>query len=261
MSAAAPPRRIGLIGHGAIGAVLARELRARPGLAPVAILTRTPQPGTTPDPGAFFGADPQIVVECAGHAALRAHGVDCLAAGRDLVVASVGALADPALEGDLRVAAEAGGGRLVIPAGALGGLDALGAALRAGLDHVGYHGRKPPAAWAGSPAEDLLDLAAVTAAVTFFTGSARAAALAFPKNANVVAAVALAGLGFDRTEVRLTADPASPGNRHEIRATGPFGVIEVGVTARALPDNPRSSMLTPYALLRSVEGLTGSLVV
>ncbi len=90
----------------------------------------------------------------------------------------------------------------------MGGLDALAAARRAGLSSVSYVSRKPPAAWLGTPAERVADLSALTAAAAVFTGTAREAALAFPQNANVVAAIALAGLGFDETQVTLMADPA-----------------------------------------------------
>ncbi|MBL4628031.1 MAG: aspartate dehydrogenase, partial [Roseicyclus sp.] len=127
--------------------------------------------------------------------------------------------------------------------GAIGALDALRAARVGGLDRETYTGRKPPAGWRGSPAEVALDLDAVTSPSTHFRGSARDAALHYPKNANVAAAVALAGAGFDTTQVTLIADPQAPGNIHEITAEGRFGHLHFQITGNSLPDNPRSSAL------------------
>ncbi|WP_169053361.1 aspartate dehydrogenase [Falsirhodobacter xinxiangensis] len=252
--------RLGMIGFGAIGQQIARQLST----VPVGAILSTPRaleqtravaPAgalVTADWDAFAAFAPTLVVECAGHAALRALGVRVLGLGADLVIASVGALADHETEADLRRAAERGG-RIVIPSGALGGLDVLGSARHAGLDKVRYESRKAPAAWLGTPAEDTLDLRAVTSPVVFFTGTAREAALAFPKNANVAATVALAGTGFDATEVALIADPEATGNRHVILASGAFGEIAISVNGRVLPDNPKSSVLAPSSLTRAIE--------
>ena len=143
----------------------------------------------------------------------------------------------------------------------MGGLDALGAARRAGLDEVLYSSRKAPLAWRGTKADALIDLQSITAPQVFYEGSARQAALDFPQNANVVAAVALAGIGFDRTRVRLIVDPQATGNRHLLEARGAFGEISASVLARTLPDNPKSSMLTPYSLVRTIANLAEAFVV
>lgn len=263
--------KIALIGFGAIGTALAQALReteyrlvgilgratSREALrrkipAGVSLVTNAED---------LLGLSPDIVVECAGHEALRVYGSDILRAGRSLVVSSVGALADEAVETSLRNAAAASAGRLVIPSGAMGGLDALGAARRAGLDEVLYSSRKAPPAWRGTKAEQLVDLQSVSSAQVFYEGSARQAALDFPQNANVVAAVALAGIGFDRTRVRLIVDPEAAGNRHLLEARGTFGEISASVLARTLADNPKTSMLTPYSLVRAIANLAEPLVV
>lgn len=264
---------IGIIGFGAIGQTLhrligehARDIRV------VAIMeraelhdslrTRLPagvRLAATVDQ--LMSGKLDLVIECAGHAALKEAGPQVLAAGVDLLVASVGALADAAIETALRNAGQAGGAKVRIPAGALGGLDVLGAARFAGLDRVVYTSNKAPRAWKGTPAEGMVDLDSLQKATVFYTGNARTAALLFPQNANVAAAVALAGVGFERTEVRLTADPAATGNRHRIEASGAFGEIDVSILGMTLPENPKTSMLAPYSLVRSLTNLSSTFVV
>lgn len=196
--------------------------------------------------------EPDLVVECAGHDALAEHGAAVLLRGIDLLAASVGAFAKRDLETKLRNAAEAGCSHIRIPSGAIGGLDALASARMGGLDSVRYVGRKPVNAWRGTPAEQAVDLDALLAATVIFDGSARDAALAYPQNANVTAATALAGVGFDATRVTLYADPAARGNEHQIEAEGRFGSLRFSVVNKPLPQNPKTSSLAAYSLLRSV---------
>ncbi len=192
-----------------------------------------------------------LAVDCAGHAGLREHGEAILEAGIDLLTVSSGALADDALRTRLVEAARRGDACLTVVSGAIGALDALAAAAVGGLSSVTYRGRKPPAGWRGSPAEDKLDLEALNEATVHYRGSARGAALEYPKNANVAASVALAGLGFDETEVELIADPGIAQNIHEIVAEGDFGRFEFRIAGDALPDNPRSSAITAMSVVRA----------
>ena len=201
---------------------------------------------------ALLALQPELVVEAAGHEAVRAHGAACLRAGADLLIASVGALADADLLAELEAAARVAHRQVLLPSGALAGLDYLQAARLAGLHTVCLRSRKPPLAWRGTPAETLLDLGALTSAQTFFRGSAREAARLYPKNANVAATLALCTLGLDATQVELVADPAVPGNVHEIEASGAAGELHLRLSNAASPDNPKTSLVTPYSLLRSV---------
>lgn len=249
---------IAIIGHGAVGRYLARAL------GPSTVAAILCRPGREDAARAATGAGQAVsavpdlppgldcVVDCGGHAALRAHGVSVLAGGTDLITVSIGALADDGLFAALEAAAAEGGSRLHLATGAIGALDALSAAAAGRLDRVTYTGRKPPAGWAGSPAETALDLAALTAPAVHFEGTARACALAYPKNANVAAAVALAGLGLDATAARLVADPGLAANVHEIEAEGDFGRFRFEIAGLGLPDNPRSSALTAMSLVHAV---------
>jgi aspartate dehydrogenase len=209
----------------------------------------------------LLSAHLDLVVECAGHAALGQIGPDVLKAGVDLLMASVGAMADAQTEQSLIESAHHSGAKLRIPAGAVGGLDVLGAAKLAGIDSVVYNSRKHPNAWKGTPAEKLVDLGHLTVATTFFVGDARHAALTFPQNANVAAVVALSGIGFDRTQVTLTADPSASANRHEIHAKGNFGEIMLTISGKTLADNPKTSMLAPLSLVRSLMNLDQTVVI
>lgn len=201
-----------------------------------------------------FADKPDLIVECAGHSGLRSHGVDALRSGIEVVTASVGALSDEVLETALHEAALQGGTRLSIASGAIGALDALAAASQGGELQVTYQGRKPPPGWRGSRAEEVLDLSALDAPQTHFEGSAREAARLYPKNANVAAAVALAGAGFDDTRTRLIADPTISRNIHEIEAEGAFGRFRFEIEGLPLPGNPKSSALTAMSLLRAIRG-------
>lgn len=264
-------QRIAVIGYGAVARYLAAAQRAAPeaGFAVGAVVAR---PGRAAAARAVFGDVPvvgnvadlpeglDVVVDCAGHGGLRAHGAAALAAGLGLITVSVGALADAGLHDELKAAALAGGARLCLASGAIGGLDALSAAAAGDLQEVSYTGRKPPAGWVGSPAETRLDLAGLTGPEVHFDGSARDCALQYPKNANVAASVALAGLGFDRTHARLIADPGITDNIHMITARGDFGEFTFTVAGKGLADNPKSSALTAMSVLRAIRNRSDPVV-
>ena len=252
--------RVGLIGQGAIAQYVAQGLPAIGAVLALAVIrqgrgdaARIAFGADVPLSEGTFGQKPDIMVDCAGHQGLAQHGEAILRAGIPLVTVSLGALADQPLEAALAQAARDGGSRLILCSGALGGLDALRAARMGRLDSVTYTGRKPLAGWVGSRAEEVLDMSAAQAGpVTHFEGSARQAALLYPKNANVAAAVALAGAGFDKTRVRLIADPTAGGNIHEVDAAGDFGTMRFTITGQTLPNNPRTSALAAMSVLSTL---------
>ncbi len=251
--------KIGLIGNGAIARYVQDALQRR--LHTIeAILVRPSR--VAENPGLFVGSvqdmpdDLDLVMDCAGHAALAAYGPLVLARGIDLVTVSLGALADEGTYHALETAAQDGNAKLHLASGAIGALDCLQAACIGRLDQVTYVGRKPPEGWRGSPTEAVIDLRALTTgAQTHFEGTARQAALAYPKNANVAAAVALAGVGFDDTKVRLIADAEVRANIHEIEAKGDFGSFTFQVSGQSLPDNPRSSALAAMSVISKLDRL------
>jgi aspartate dehydrogenase len=196
---------------------------------------------------------PALVVECASQAALREHGAAVLAAGYDLIASSVGALADPAVHAQFEQAlAVPGAGRLYIPAGAIAGVDALAAAKQVGISTVRYVRRAPPKTWITSGALTPEEAAALKEVKTVYSGSAREAARRFPKNANVAATISLAGIGFERTEVELIADPALTANLHCIRAEGDFGTLYTEASARTIHANTSSSKIVAGSIAHAV---------
>lgn len=256
---AAMTRRVAVIGRGAIGGRVLAWLATLPlGTVDLALLER-PEASqhlgmlegkltTFTDVDALAAWQPHLVVECAGHQAVHSVLPPLLSLGCDGMIASIGALADDTLRSALTDAARIGGARLLTVAGAVGGLDALAAARRSGLHSVCYVGRKPPSAWQGTPAQEHHDLSTLTEATTIFEGSAREAAGLYPKNANVTAAVALAGVGFDATVVRLIADPGIAANVHEIRAEAGAGALSIRLENAPMPDNPKTSWLAALSL-------------
>jgi aspartate dehydrogenase len=248
--------QVAVIGAGAIGSWVIDGLR-RDGLAPVAVIVRRAPPEGVAAVGSVDALPAGVthLIDCAGHSGLAAHGPAALAAGIDVVTLSLGALADAALAAELASAAEAGNARLHLASGAIGALDALRAAEAGGLTAVRYTGTKAPAGWAGSPAEAVLDLDALSGPAVHFDGTAREAARRYPKNANVAAAVAIAGIGFDATQARLVADPAAEGNTHLLEAEGTFGRFRFEITGAALPESPRSSALAAMSALAEIRRL------
>lgn len=254
------PVRVALIGLGAIGRVIAHELLQRrgEGVQLVGAMCQHLEEGAGLDLPvvtslpALLALEPELVVEAAGHGAVKAHGAAVLRAGCDLLLVSVGVLSDASLQAELEQAAAEAGRQLLLPSGALAGLDYLQAARMAGLSRVCLRSSKPPLAWRGTPAEALLDLAAISEPTVFFRGTAREAAAQYPKNANVAATLALCTLGMEGTFVELVADPGLAGNVHEIDAEGAAGAIKLRLDNAASPDNPKTSLVTPYSVIRSI---------
>lgn len=253
--------KVGLIGRGSIARYVMQQLGSH-GHHVGAVLLRQEKDAAHRDDQAVTSVaelpdDLDLMIDCAGHAALTEYGPSVLERGMDLLTVSLGALADDRLYQALWDAAKGGQARLHLTSGAIGALDCLHAAQVGHLAEVTYVGRKPPRSWKGSPAEDQIDLEALTqGARTHFEGSARHAALAYPKNANVAAAVALAGIGFDATQVRLIADADLAANVHEVEARGDFGSFQFQMRGSTLPDNPRSSALAAMSVVSKLERLS-----
>nr|WP_319248526.1 aspartate dehydrogenase [uncultured Celeribacter sp.] len=209
----------------------------------------------------FLEGTPEFVVEAAGHGAVKAYAAEVLRSGTDLVVVSIGALADEALHETLLTAAQTGGARMILPSGAVGGLDILSAVSAAGSMHLRYFGTKPPHAWAGTPVGEQVDLGSLDHVLEFFHGTAREAAVAYPKNANVAAALALAGGGFETTHVTLIADPKASGNSHRYELNSPLATVSVEIANKASGGNAKTSLATVYSVRREIRNRLGPVAI
>ncbi len=250
--------RVALIGAGAMGADIALALNQRviPGARLVAVLTRS---ASVRDDGAaavttlaaLLALQPDVIVECAGADAFAAHVPGALAAGVDVIAVSMAAMARFEVEAAIDAIDAAQAGSLFFASGAVGGLDALSAAREGGLTRVDVIQRKPPAALL-----DAAQAAALTEPRIVKRASAREVALALPQNSNVAAAAAIAGLGFDATQVTVIADPAVSRNTVELEAQGRFGSFRMVIENHPSPANPKTSMTPAMSVLAALRRRT-----
>jgi aspartate dehydrogenase len=258
------PRRVGVVGLGVIGRQVCRAVDAgMPGAMLAGATTRRRAAGeaflaTLKSPVPFYSLDDlvaasDLVVEASTQAHLAEIAPRTLGAGRDLVVLSCGALLGRA---DWVALAEANACRILVPSGAIGGLDAVKGGAIGPITAVTMESRKAPAGWAGAPwvVAQKIDLDAIREETLIFEGPATAACPAFPANVNVLAALSLAGIGPERTTTRIYAVPGLARNTHRISVEGEFGSLAVEV--RNVPsENPRTgrlSYLSTIALLRDL---------
>lgn len=204
---------------------------------------------------ALLAQRPDVVVEAASHEAVREYAEPLLGAGVALIVLSGGALCDDGLRARLEQAARKSGALLYVPSGGIGGLDALKAACIAGVDEVTIAVTKPPAAWKGIAYVEKLgvDLDGLSEARVLFDGTAREGVPHFPANVNIAAVLAMAGIGFDRTRLKVVADPALRYNTHFIDIRGRTGNISVRLENVPAPDNPKTAWLACYSALAALK--------
>src|SRR6266850_2779341 len=209
---------------------------------------------------ALVAARPAAVVEAASHDAVREHLVALLEAGINMVVLSVGALADERLRHAAEEAARRSGALLYVPSGGIGGLDALKAACAAGVDEVSIEVAKPPAAWKDIAFVQALriDLDGLSGRRVLFAGAAREGVPHFPQNVNIAAVLSLAGIGLDRTFLKVVADPSLTSNTHTICVSGRAGRFNVVLENVPTPENPKTSWLACCSALAAPRSLASN---
>ena len=259
---------VGLIGLGSMGSFVAREIMRGeiPGILLVAAADiRPPSPDLLQElrkhsvslVQSFEGLRNfpiRLVIECANQKVVTECADFFLAKGIDLLLMSVGALVQGSLFSQLTARAEEKGCRIYLPSGAIGAIDALQAAKLRGLDEVTLTTRKPPQSLGQIEGVNLEDLREPR---VLFEGPATEAVVKFPQNVNVAATLSLAGLGPEKTRVRVVADPGVQQNIHEIHARGAFGSFEIRLANWPNPDNPKTSLLSclsVVSLLKRVRG-------
>ncbi|AWE08566.1 aspartate dehydrogenase [Lysinibacillus sp. 2017] len=200
----------------------------------------------------FLNSEIDIVVEAADIEAVK-NLIPTVIERKDVVLISVGALADTEVLTELLEVAEQRGNQLYLPSGAIGGLDLLQNANALGtVTYVSLTTRKP----ASSLIKEQIDEAQVV-----FEGKATDAIKQFPKNMNVSIVLALAGIGFDKTKVSLVADPHISQNIHEIQLLGDFGEATLTIKNNPLPANPKTSYLAAMSILGTLQRIHGRLLI
>jgi aspartate dehydrogenase len=259
------PLRVGIAGYGAIGRSLARSLLAGiPGISLTAIGVRdpgaaTPPPGVLAVPSDELARHAEIVVECAPAAALPGIALPVLRAGKTILVLSCAALLR---HPELEQAARDHGGRILVPTGALLGLDAVLAAAEGTIHNVRMVTRKPPGGLAGAPhlVRHGINVGGLSVPLLVFSGSARDAAIGFPANVNVAAALSMAGIGADRTTIEIWADPAVDRNIHRIEVDS--DAARLSMTIENVPsENPRTGRITAQSVLALLRKMRAPLAV
>jgi aspartate dehydrogenase len=262
--------RVALAGFGAIGGAVGRRLdRGLPGLRLAAISAR--DVAKAERLAGFARAVPvvgldrlaehaDVVVECAPAAVFRQVAEPAIRAGRIFMPVSVGQLLEQAELVDL---AAQTGAQIIVPTGALLGLDAVRAAAEGEIRSVTIITRKPPRGLVGAPylEQHGITLDSLTVPRKVFDGSAREGARGFPANVNVAAALSLAGIGPDRTRLEIWADPGLERNTHRIVVEADSARFEMQIENVPTEDNPRTGKITALSVIAALRALTQTLKV
>jgi aspartate dehydrogenase len=265
--------RVSVLGCGAIGGTLAKALQGMDGITEVVLydihadksealqaeLPKAKRAGTLDE--AIAGGD--LVVEAANQDAVVEFLPKALEAGKDVLVLSVGALLNYDFRTKCRDLATKKGRKIYIPSGAVCGIDGLCAAGQEDIEEVILMSYKPPAALEGAEyfRKRGIDLTKIEAPKVVFDGSAREAVKLFPKNINVAATISLAGLGFEKTRVKLVVDPKATKNTHRLIVKGKFGEIEAWTRNEPFPSNPRTSYLAALSAISAIKKIAGTVWV
>jgi aspartate dehydrogenase len=253
--------KIGMIGGGNVAKFLLKSInvdRQLPNCTVESVFLRRPEAAeewestygtrTYHDMDAFLSSGIDLVVEAATVQAVRDYAEKIISRRKDLVIISVGALVDQELYQRLNELCRLLGTRILLPSGAIGGLDVIRSAMAMRqLEEVSLTTRKPPLSLLGRQVER---------EEVVFEGTATEAISLFPQNINVAIVLSLAGLGCDNTRVRIVADPKATKNTHSIEAVGSFGRMCVRLENDPMPDNPKTSYLAALSVLSTLKKQT-----
>ncbi|MFB7139065.1 aspartate dehydrogenase [Gottfriedia sp. NPDC056225] len=250
--------KLGLIGCGNIGQFLLQAIN-KDGMLPggkiVSIYTRCEESAVQlakdfeteafTDVEALLHSDVDLVIEAATVEAAEVYAIKVLESGKDLLLSSIGVMADSSFEDKVREVCIQKGVNVYLPSGAIGGLDILKSAKAVnGLNTVSITTRKPPGALSGDTLEKETIL---------FEGSAAEAIKLYPRNINVAIVLSLAGLGSNNTKVKIIADPSVIKNSHTIEASGAFGKLKLEIENDPMPNNPKTSYLAALSVLAKLQ--------
>jgi len=255
--------KIGIAGTGAIGSTVARAL-----LEGINGFELTCASDINPSDEfdipyvdfAVLAEQSDIIIECLPSEIVSALTDEAFPRGRDMILISSSALL---IHPSILERHKKSDSRIIVPSGALTGLDGVKALMHSGIKTATIISTKKPTGFSGAPyvSQEQIDLTCITEKTRLFKGNALEAAKGFPANVNVAATLSLAGIGPQRTEVEIWADPDAKGNRHEIIVTGAFSTIKACVDNLPDPANPRTSILAAHSIISVLKGLSAPLVV
>jgi aspartate dehydrogenase len=204
-----------------------------------------------------------LVVESAAAIAVPQAAIAALESGCDVMIMSVGALVDGQLLENLVNLARKHNCKIYLPSGAVAGIDGIKSAASAPIHSVTLTTTKPPRGLVGAPyvVANKIDLDGFNGPEVIFDGTAIEAVKAFPANVNVAACISLAGIGVDKTRVKIVVDPGSTRNRHEIEVIGDFGRFTTEVENIPFPENPRTSYLAALSAVATLKKIASPLQI
>lgn len=204
-----------------------------------------------------------LVVECATQKAVEEVIPVALEAGLDVLILSVGAFASEELFNLVMRLAKKNNCKVYLPSGAVAGLDGLKSGASAEIYSVTLTTTKPPKGLEGAPyiVDNKIDLGKIDSKTIIFEGTAQEAVKAFPANVNVAATISLAGIGFDKTKVRIVANPELERNTHEITVEGEFGKLTTRVENVPSPANPKTSYLAALSAIATLKKISDPIQV
>lgn len=201
----------------------------------------------------FLAHKPTLIIEAASQQAVAQYLPSCLETGATVVVSSVGAFTNTALLEQAQALCHSKGGRIIVPSGAVGGLDYIQSLRDAPDTRLIYESLKPVKAWRQELIAADIDPDSITGTYTMFEGNAAEAARLYPKNLNVAATLALAGPGLEKTIVRVIVDPALERNTHRIHAESQFGKMSMEIRNFPSLTNPKSSWIVAQSIASVVK--------
>ncbi len=254
--------KIGVVGCGALGTIVCKALEEGiDGYDFVAVSDIQDTPFNVPNlTFDELAKQCDMVVECLPPTIVPALARSVLGQNKTLVMISACAML---LHPEIKDMAEKSKGRLLIPSGAIAGLDAIAALKISGIDSATIATTKPPKGLLGAPyvVQNNINLDDLSDPKMIFRGNALEAAKAFPANVNVAATLSIAGIGAEKTFVEVWADPNAKGNKHEIIVKGGSSTIRTAVENLPDPMNPKSSMLAGYSIVAALKKQTEMIVV
>lgn len=204
-----------------------------------------------------------LVVETASQDAVKQYSIKILESGKDLMIISIGALSNEKLFNNIKVLTDKTDKKLYIPSGAILGIDGIKTASKAGIDKVTLTTYKPAKTLCNTEyiRHKKIQLSNINKPKTVFEGSAREAVNTFPKSVNVASTLSIAGIGFDKTIVKIVADPEIDRNIHEINVKGAAGEFLTRACNFPSPNNPKTSYLAALSVIQALSDLTDTIKI